>query len=226
MSARRLRLITFDVYTALFDVEGSLTPVVARLLEPAVDHLGLVRAWRRKQLEYALISNSLSDGRVPFRLVTRRALDDTLARAGLALAETVRQELVAAWDDLRPWPEAAAVLTAVKARGYLIGLLSNGDAAMLRALGGRLPAVIDHIFASEHAGHYKPHPAVYALPIQALGLPAEAILHVAGSSTDVMGARAVGLACAWSNRLRERVLDPDLKATYEWPDLRGLLEVV
>jgi hypothetical protein len=63
-ATHRYQFLTFDVYTALVDVEGSLAPALRQGLPPHVDALDLVRTWRRKQLEYALISNSLLDARL------------------------------------------------------------------------------------------------------------------------------------------------------------------
>lgn len=222
----RYRLITFDVYTALFDVESSLTPVVKKVLGTNLDSLAFVRAWRRKQLEYALISNSLHQMRIPFELITRRALDDTLTRANVRPDETSRMHLVESWEDLQPWPEAPSVLEALKARGYSLALLSNGDASMLQALRKKLPGVIDHVFSSEQAGYYKPHPSVYALPLESSGLTAQEVLHVAGSPTDVLGTKAAGLSCAWSNRQHQPVLDKDYQADYEFSDLNQLREIL
>jgi len=128
----RYQLVTFDVYTALFDIENSLAPSVSQVLHH--DGLNFVRAWRRKQLEYALISNSLGQPRISFDLITRRALDDTLSRSQLDLPETTRTHLSQLWLDLQPWPEATRVLDALKARGYTLGLLSNDDTAMLHTL--------------------------------------------------------------------------------------------
>ncbi len=215
------RLITFDVYTALFDIEGSLASVVASAL--GVDGLALVRTWRGKQLEYALISNSLARDRVPFRLITRRALDYALARASLDAPDSTRENMVEAWNHLRPWPEAEEVLAALKSRGYPIAVLSNGDEAMLRTLLARLSTPFDHVFASDQAGYYKPHPSVYALPLKALDLAPQQVLHVAGSATDVTGAKSAGLRCAWSNRFGDRVWDVAYKADHEFRDLRGML---
>ena len=225
-SNNQYRLVTFDVYTALFDVESSLTPVVRHAVADQTDGLDIVRTWRRKQLEYCLISNSLQRARVPFAVITRHALDYTLSQLQLDLTEGVRQGLVHAWNELRLWPEAASVLTAMKERDYRIGLLSNGDEAMLRALAARLPIRCDDVFASEHAGYYKPHPSVYALPLQTLGLSTDQLLHVAGSATDVMGTKAAGLRCVWVNRQHDRVLDERYTADDECEDLRGLLSVV
>lgn len=218
-------LITFDVYTALFDVEGSLAPLVREAFGDGLDSPAFVRAWRGRQLEYALISNSLGGARIPFEEITRRSLDDTLSRHKIEAADPVRESLVAAWRNLTPWGEAAGVLESLHARGYVLGLLSNGDTAMLQALTKKLPSVFTHIFSSEQAGWYKPHPGVYALPVRTLGLKPDELLHVAGSPTDVLGTKSAGLRCAWSNRQGQPHLDPDLRADYVMKDLRGLLEI-
>lgn len=220
------QLVTFDVYSALFDVEGSLVPLINRTFEAPIEALPLVRTWHSKQLEYALISNSLQRGRVSFMVATRRALDYVLGRAGLDVAEAMRDEWVQAWNRLRPWPEADQVLAAVKARGYRMGALSNGDEAMLREVLVGLATPFDDIFPSDQTGYYKPHPAVYALPLQARGIAPHGLLHVAGSATDVLGARSAGLTCAWSNRQRDRVFDPAYQANYEFADLTGVLELL
>jgi len=223
---RSYKLITFDVYTALFDIESSLVPALTGALGDKADSRALLRTWRGKQLEYALISNSLQRERVSFRVVTHRALDYALGRAQFETPETTREALVEAWNHLRPWAEAEHVLASAKSRGYPIGVLSNGDEAMLRALMATLSTPMDHFFASDQAGYYKPHPGIYRLPLQALGLAAGEALHVAGSPTDVMGAKSAGLPCAWSNRSAELVLDPACKPDYEFQNLSGLLTIL
>ena len=219
-------LVTFDVYTALFDIEGSLTPLVREMLGNKMDSLGFVRAWRSKQLEYALISNSLEGGRIPFEILTHRSLDDTLLRMHVEAKEAARTMLLHAWQNLNPWDEAAAVLKALGARGHTLGLLSNGDTALLRALINKLPPVIEHVFSSEQAGRYKPHSSIYALPFQTLQIKGRDLLHVAGSPTDVLGAKFAGLRCAWANRLAQPALDLQFRADYEMADLNGLLEIL
>lgn len=221
---KRYQLVTFDVYTALFDIESSLTPAVSEMLD--LDSLAFVRAWRRKQMEFALISNSLEQGRISFELITRRALADTLVRCNVTLSESLQTDLLNAWQTLQPWPEAAAVLDSIRARGYTLGVLSNGDTAMLDTLVRRLLPVIEHIFSSEQAGYYKPHPSVYALPLQTLALAADQVLHVAGSATDALGTKAAGLNCAWSNRNHEPLIDPNYSVDFDMPDLRQLLEIL
>ena len=217
-------LVTFDAYTALVDCESGLVPAIRRACGEGVDAVQLARAWRAKQLEYAQMSNSLQRGRIPFRLVTRRAMDYTFARAGIELTGEQGAALEAAWDRLPPWPEAKATLAELKARGYRLGILSNGDEEMLRALAASSGIDFDHILASDHAGHYKPHPSVYALPRERLRLEPREVLHVAGSGNDVLGCKLAGLPCAWSNRHGDRMIDPGVRADREMHDLAGLLE--
>ena len=118
------RLVTFDFYTALVDYEGSLLPAVRQVCGPSAEPVQILRAWRAKQLEGALLSNSLQRGRVPFRELTRRALIYSFAKAGQPLSKTCIDDLVSAWDGLSPWPEAKSTLAELKARGYAVGAFS------------------------------------------------------------------------------------------------------
>jgi len=161
-------LITFDVYTALFDIESSLVPIASGIFGSAFNSLAFVRDWRRRQLEFALISNSLQKKRIPFSEITRLALDDTLVRYNPTSSDSTKNILLNSWLDLKPWPEALQVLTSLHTSGCTLGLLSNGDIDQLRTLAKQVPPVFDHIFSSEQAGWYKPHPGVYKLPLQTL----------------------------------------------------------
>ena len=112
----RAKIVTYDVYMALLDIEGSLTSVVR-------DGLGLdngtaaafVKLWRTKQMERAAASNSLGQGRTSFRDCTAMALDYSLFRHDLTASQETRQDLIYAWDCIKPWPEAGAAIAAVKA---------------------------------------------------------------------------------------------------------------
>jgi len=219
-------IVTFDFYSALVDYETSILPAVRAMCGDELDARALTRTWRAKQLEWAQLSNSLQRGRISFRECTRRALVHTFARAGRALSRSDVEPLVAAWDDLAPWPEANAMLRNIKARGYRIALLSNGDEAMLRAGSRGFDVEFDDVFASSRAGVYKPHPAMYALPVEALGCAPADILHVAGSAIDAMGAKLAGLRCAWSNRAGDPPMMPDALPDHEFRNLTGLLDIL
>lgn len=218
-------LITFDVYAALVDYRSSLLPVIADI--PGLDKRdapSFLDLWRRNQLAVAALSNSLEGERIPFRECTDLALDYSLARYDLEVGPATREDLVRAWYRLSPWPEANGVLGACKSKGYPLAILSNGDADMLEALASGFDTPFDHILSSEQCGRYKPHPRVYAMPARELGV--ENYLHVAGSANDVIGARAAGISCYWSNRHNDRVILPDYAADHTGPDLTGVLDLV
>jgi 2-haloacid dehalogenase len=221
-----IRLVTFDVYTALFDVESGISGAIRELCGEATDALALARAWRAKQLEYAQVSNSLQRGRIPFRVITRRTMYYAFSRAGVSIPEGRGEDLCRAWDRLPPWPEARGTLLELRARGYSLGLLSNGDEEMLRSLAKAIDVDFDAVMGPDHAGHYKPHPSMYLLPMQRHGVGDHEVLHVAGSAMDVLGCKSAGLACAWSNRKGDMMLDPEVRADHEMRDLTGLLRIL
>lgn len=222
------KLVTYDVYMALLDIEGSLVPVVTKTLGlDAEKAAAFVRLWRGKQMERAAASNSLGKARTPFRECTAMALDYCLGRYGVSAPSDTRKDLVFAWDAMNPWPEANAAIAAVKDKGLKTAILSNGDQEMLDAVAQNFsPETFDYILSSETAGHYKPHPAVYELPINMLGIDMDQVVHVAGSPNDVTGAVAAGMRCIWSNRHRDQVLDPEYPPTVEITDLSSVADLV
>jgi 2-haloacid dehalogenase len=209
-------LVTFDVYAALLDIEGTLVSVVADALNIAgTEATPIVRLWRAKQLERAGTSNSLSGSRTSFRDCTTMALDYVARRQKLEISQAVRQNLCAAWNQLKPWPDAVQTIADLKARGIKTAVLSNGDQDMLEAVVAHIEAPFDHVLSSETCGAYKPHPDVYALPKTVLGVSTEATIHVAGSANDVLGAKAFGMTCIWSNRLGDVLVDPAYPPDHE-----------
>jgi 2-haloacid dehalogenase len=221
------KLVTFDVYMALLDIAGSLVPVVTETLGMSRDSAtSFVRTWRAKQMERAAISNSLERGRTSFRDATGMGLDYVAGRNGIELRPETREFLILAWDKLKPWPEADATVAAVKANGCKTAILSNGDQDMLEAVARNFSAGFDFILSSESAGKYKPHPAIYNLPTTILGISKTDVLHVAGSGNDVLGAVASGMACVWSNRHGDILLDPDYPPTSVLSDLSGVPELI
>ena len=219
------KLVTFDVYMALIDIQGTMTPVVSELLDLSLeDAAPTMRLWRAKQMERAAASNSLGKERTSFRECTRQALDYVLRLKGRKISDDVREQLVFAWDSIRPWPEACAVVAEVKQRGYRTAILSNGDQDMLDTLARAFGDDIEIVLSSETAGAYKPHPSVYELPIRMLNVNAEEVLHVAGSGNDVLGARSYGIACYWSNRSSDSMLDTRYAPHHQGNNLRGVLD--
>lgn len=216
-------LVSFDVYMALMDIVGTLSPVVSRELSLSGDDAtGFVALWRAKQMERAASSNSMAQGHVLFSDCTAMALEYSLSSYGVDCDDRTRSALIDAWGLLNPWPEANAVIAALNDADIPVAILSNGDQAMLEATATRFNAHFDHILSAQTAGKYKPHEDVYALPEAVLGIDRSRVLHVAGSPNDVLGAIAAGMPCVWSNRKAESLVDARFKPLAIFDDLSGV----
>ncbi|MBR3764546.1 MAG: HAD family hydrolase [Clostridia bacterium] len=102
-------------------------------------------------------------------------------------------------EDERPYPEAAEVLAALRARGYRIGIIANQSAGTedrLRAWG--LLAHIDLVIASAEEGVAKPDPAIFRIALERAGCePAEAVMIGDRLDNDIAPAKAVGMRTIW-----------------------------
>jgi 2-haloacid dehalogenase len=205
----KIRAVTFDVYSALFDTLTGLTHALADLLKrrgSTGDPLAVAQAWRQTQREYLLVANSLDREPASNRRAIEASARSTLRGLAPPLTPEEIRVLVGAWEHLPPWPEVAEVLREVRRRPLLLGTLSNGDGDMLRALLAVLPVAFDHVISTE-GGRFKPHPSVYRKALEILGIQAGELLHVAGAASDAMGATAVGIRTVWVNRTGDADID-------------------
>lgn len=193
----RIRAFVFDAYGTLFDVHSAVS-IYAAAIGP--DAVAFSNVWRAKQLEYCWIY-ALIGSYVDFWTLTQRALDHALA-CHPAVDPGLRAPLLEAYRTLAAFPEAAAVLTRLRAAGYRTAILSNGEPGMLAdaARSSGLDALLDAVISVETAQTYKTRPETYALAGQALGLAPEQIAFVSSNRWDVAGAAAFGFTTIWVNR--------------------------
>ena len=219
------RAAVFDAYGTLLDfasAAGQARGVLGDRWQPLSD------LWRRKQLEYTWL-RSLMGRHADFWQVTGEALD--FALEALRVSEPgLRQRLMDAYARLEAYQDAAPALAALRARGLKLAILSNGSPRMLAqaARSAQIDTLLDHVISVEDVGIYKPHPSVYRLACDKLGVwPAE-IVFVSSNGWDAWGAKAAGLRVAWCNRAgqpKERLTeapDAELRSLAELPALLGL----
>ncbi|TMJ83628.1 MAG: haloacid dehalogenase, partial [Alphaproteobacteria bacterium] len=63
---------------------------------------------------------------------------------------------------------------------------------------------IDAVFSVEAVGVYKPHPKVYQLAADRLGIAASAIAFQSSNAWDAYAASAFGMQVVWCNRYGQR----------------------
>lgn len=220
-----VRAAVFDAYGTLFDLAGA----TATARDVIGDRLPvLAELWRTKQLQYTWL-RSLTGQHADFWRVTADALDFALASLGIADGE-LRERLMGAYERLGPYPDARPALERLKAGGLRLAILSNGAPRMLGAAArnAQLTDLLETIFSIEEIGIYKPHPNVYRLAVERLGLWPGEILFVSSNGWDAYGAKAFGLRVAWCNRSRQpaerlpAVPDVEINSLSELPGLLGL----
>ncbi|MGK9165737.1 haloacid dehalogenase type II [Inquilinus limosus] len=197
----------FDAYGTLFDTASAARRSADLLGDNAAP---LAALWREKQLAYTWLR--AAQGRhADFWQVTGDALDfalETLAigRPGPRDRLGLRDRLMQLYLTLDPYPEVPEVLRRLRAAGLKTAILSNGTPRMLEALvaGAGLEGLFDAVLSVEQAGVYKPHPKVYQMALDALGLPAQAIAFQSSNGWDAYAASAFGMRVVWCNRSRQR----------------------
>ena len=207
-----IRACVFDAYGTLFDVHSAAGRHRARLGEAAGS---VSETWRSKLLQYTWL-RSLMGCWTDFAEVLEDALDYALDEAGIR-DDALRADLLEAHRSLDCYPEVTRVLDALRDGGMPSAILSNGSRSMLDAavasasLGRRLEAVL----SVDDVRVYKPHPDVYQLACDRLGVRREEVCFMSSNAWDAAGAATFGFRVVWVNRFgqaRERLPDaPDLE---------------
>jgi len=182
----------------------ALLPVGA--LPPMTDEL--FGASLRALIEAAIKHqhHAIPDAEPHFAALTVGALHAMgVARAELALGALVYEALrVRATSSRVLDADALQTLAALRARGYLLGIVTNrhyGGAPFLADLHqmGVLEFIQpEHIAISADLGYRKPHPAIYWRALHGLGVaPAETAMVGDSLIADVYGAQQLGLFTVW-----------------------------
>jgi len=196
----KYRAVVFDLLTALLD-SWTLWHAVAGSQEAGM-------RWRRRYLEITYGCGSYR----PYETLVREAAADVGLPKGLG------SELERRWLELRPWPEAAAVLKAIPVP---LAVATNCSIRLGRQAADRVGVPFEVVETAESVGFYKPRPEVYRAVLHKLGTAAERTLFVAGSASDVPGAKSVGMPVYWHNRVGLPPRD-DARPDYLEPSLDAL----
>jgi 2-haloacid dehalogenase len=191
----------FDAYGTLLDFASAAAACADVLGDKAA---AVTALWRDKQLQYTWL-RGLQGRHADFWQVTGDALDFTLET--LAIGDpNVRDRLMSLYRTLDCFPEVPQVLRRLKEAGFVTAILSNGSPSMLAdaVTGAKLGSLLDHVLSVEEVGVFKPHPSVYRLAVDRLGVPARAISFQSSNAWDAHAASAFGMRVVWCNRYGQR----------------------
>ncbi len=188
-AAADVRGVACDLLTALVDSWG--------LWERVAGDPERGRRWRQVSLRMVTSSGAYR----PYEEIVSEAT----AEMGLPAVKT--KELLQRWGELEPYPDAQPALEALRRAGKQLAVVTNCSQRLAELAASRVGVGWDAVVSAEQAGFYKPHPIPYRAGCEALGLPPEHMLFVAGSAHDVPGAASIGLRVFWASR--RGALPPD-----------------
>ncbi len=215
-----IRACVFDAYGTLFDYASA----VARCSDvPEAVRERLNAIWREKQLQYTWL-RALQGRHADFWQVTGEALDFALETVGIDHG-ALRERLMSLYLHLDAFPEVPDVLARLKSAGLKTAILSNGSPEMLQAAvqHAKLSPLLDAVLSVEAVGVYKPHPKVYQLAVDHLGVESGAIAFQSSNAWDAWAASAYGLRVVWCNRYGQRPERLPGRPDREIRSLAGLL---
>jgi 2-haloacid dehalogenase len=191
-----IEAVVFDAYGTLFDVHSVIRCCEAHFPGKGT---GLSALWRSKQLEYTWL-RSLMGRYADFGTVTRGALRCACRTLELSLSAPVETALMDEYLKLAPYPEVPDALAALA--GSKLAILSNGSPAMLEPLvaNAGLTSAFVSVLSVDGLRVYKPHPSVYQLGVDRLGVSKERVAFVSSNFWDVCGATSFGFRTYWINR--------------------------
>ncbi len=193
-----VKVIIFDAYGTLFDVY-SISQVAEEIFPGHGERLA--ELWRDRQIDYTRI-RTLSDQYRDFWLITVDALNYACARLGLDLNDDRRAQLLDQYGRLSAFPENIQTLQTLRARGFRLGILTNGNRTMIdqNIQSAQMTGLFDHVQSVEKVGKFKTAPQAYQLGPDAFDLPSANILFVSSNNWDICGAGWFGYHTFWVNR--------------------------
>jgi len=210
-------VIVFDVNETLIDLSG-LDTAFAETFGPT----GARREWFDLLLRWSLVQ-TLSGRYRDFSALARDSLLALAATRKRSLSDNQLDALMERILSLSPHPDVEPALARLRQAGLRLATLTNSNAGTLRAQmeNAGLADYFERLLSVDAIGKFKPHPDVYRMAAEALGVGCARLRLVATHDWDVTGAMRAGCAAAFVARGR------DMHPSAERPDIVGedLIEV-
>ncbi len=206
-----IKCLTFDLDDTLWDVSPVIKNMDLKLYqwlaENAPDftqqfdigNFAVLRAY--VVAEFPQIAHSVTSIRL-------KCLEIGLSRAGyspqqaLQLSKEAFAVAIVARQQVTYFPYVWQVLDQLKAQGYSMGAISNGNADIHKV---GLSKHFDFQFNAHEAGVEKPDPGIFKLMLEHQQLDPEQVIHIGDNPiADVLGAQQLGMATIWVNVLPQQ----------------------
>jgi 2-haloacid dehalogenase len=196
-AAPRIKAVGFDAFT-IFDPNSVTTAVEERFPGKGKE---LTALWRTRQFEYCWL-RTLSRAYADFWQITEEALVFAFKATGIDLSPESRAKLMDAFLQLKPFPDSAAALKAMRDAGIRLAYVSNFTPTMLKlnSENAGIADLFEYALSTDAVKAFKPDPRAYQMAESAFNIQRESIVFAAFGGWDAAGARSFGLHTFWVNR--------------------------
>lgn len=160
----------------------------------------------------------------PQRVLELESLARTITKFGATCdAEELSGPLFEYWERPPVFDDALRFLAGIDLPVVVVSNIDRGDIETAIA---HHSLTFDHVVTSEDVRSYKPRPELFVAGLDAVGCSPGRVLHVGDSLTsDVAGARELGIPVAWINRAGKS--PPDTNGpTHEMTSLDDLIPTI
>ena len=203
MNINKVNTLTFDMFGTILDLAGSMIPYLNEFLNNTNSDVSgdqIWDTWRDRQRIEQYQDNILMLGHSGYLKTCERALKYSLEKYDISFNEKQIKSIMDGWHYLKPFDDALKSLPELSNK-YKLVALSNGEQNYLEHLAlNQLKFEFNDIISVQHAGLFKPSPAVYRKAAKMLNKNVEEIMMVASHSFDIIGAKACGYKGAYINR--------------------------
>jgi 2-haloacid dehalogenase len=209
LSGPKPQWLTFDCYGTLIQWDEGLIAAVRRILaarrEMRVDAATLIKVYDKYEHEF--------EGHMPhrsFRDVAGNGLKMAMEELKLEYSPEDVALLTDSISKMPPFPEVVDALTALKAQGFKICIISNTDDDIIAGNVAQMNGRIDRVITAQQAQAYKPQRQIFEYAYKAIGVSQVQIVHICASPhLDLAAARDMGFRSIWIDRGTGRKALPD-----------------
>jgi len=204
---KMIKAVVFDMFETLVSLFQGRTYFSENIAEDLGIPVDTFRdAWHKTELDRTIGMYTLEDG-------LRKSLEMLGAESDEAVALVARKRREGLTDTFNAVsPEIINLLTELKKRGILIGVISNcfsDECEMIH--NSKLYPYFDSAKLSYEQGTFKPNPVIFYRLLDELGLEPDECLYVGdGGSRELLAAKTVGMKPVQAQWFRPLAYDPHI----------------
>jgi 2-haloacid dehalogenase len=189
-------VLVFDVNETLLDL-SSLDPHFERIFGGS----GVMAEWFSQLLQSAMVA-TLTGRYDDFGVLAREALELLAKRHNVELSSEDVAATLTEIRDLEPHPDVTPALDMLRDAGFRLATLTNSPSRTLEAqlAHNGLRSYFELALSVDYVQKFKPHPAVYRMAAQKLGVERHDVRLIAAHNWDTSGAIRAGCRAAFVAR--------------------------